>query len=127
MKVSITKESKKILTLEEAQVARQIILDRKEDEWSVTEYAEMAVNVVCGCSDHCVEVLKATAEINKNCRAWNVYSENSGTLDVWIKATAQTSEGFYIIGVYLSDIWEISDDNHAEIASHMFIRKFVEV
>ncbi len=43
MKVSITKESKKVLTLEEAQAARQIILDRKEDEWSVTEYAEIAV------------------------------------------------------------------------------------
>ncbi len=80
MKVSITKESQKVLTLEEAQAARQIILDRKEDEWSVTEYVEMAINAICGYSDRCVEVLKATAEINKNRRAWNVYSENSGTL-----------------------------------------------
>ncbi len=62
MKVSITKESKRVLTLEEVQAARQIILDRKEDEWSVTEYAEMGVNAICGYSDRFVEVLKATVD-----------------------------------------------------------------
>lgn len=127
MKVSITKNSKKVITLAEASIAQRIIEDLKQnDEWTAKDYAVMAVRVADPKAWD-IEVLKASAEIAKNARAWDSLCEDSGTLDVWIEATAQTSNGFVIIGAYLSDIWSISTDNEDYIRSHMYIRRFKEV
>lgn len=55
------------------------------------------------------------------------------TVGIWIyiNATAYVkyADGyeFIIIGVYLSDIWQLTYENALEIASRMYIRKFKEV
>ena len=35
--------------------------------------------------------------------------------------------GFYIVGFYLSDIWNLGADNREEVKSRMYIREFKEV
>jgi hypothetical protein len=125
MNVTMSKESKRIITLEEAHIARAIISGMKEDESTVAEYAKYAVNAAC--KGLCHEVFKASAEIAKNCRINDLYFEGSKNLDVWIEATAQTSDEFCVIGAYLSDIWSLDGDNSAQIAKdHMYVRIFTE-
>ena len=131
MKVRITKEAKQWLTLAEAPAANAIVRDMKEDEWSVAEYAKMAVNCIGNAIgkeyNWCSRVLESDAEISGNARIWNAYSEDSGRLDVWINFTARTYDGFIEGGAYLTDIWNIAGDNQEELASHMYYRRYEEV
>lgn len=124
MKITFTAESKKTITVAEMPTVRQMIESCKEDESTVKEYAEMAARVAVG--GYVVKVFEASAEIARNRRAWNNYTNDSGDLDVWISFTALASEGFVIGGAYLTDIWNITGDNSEEIRRHMFIRKFTE-
>lgn len=126
MKVSISKESKKIISLEEAPIAKAIVDSFSDDSCSVAEYARMAVNVACSRRESCLKVFEATAIVSRNCRAWDRIIDGSKDLDVWIEATAQTTDGFYIIGAYISDIWEITGDNKEEIRNRMFIQHFTK-
>lgn len=130
MKVSISKESKKVLTLEEASVAKQIItFFKSEDTMSASDYAKMAVDAIARFydrHDYCTKVFEATAHIAKNNRVCNVIYKDSGNIDIWIEATAQTNSGFYIIGAYITDMWKISPDNMEEIAGNMYIQRFVK-
>lgn len=127
MKVTILKEDKRYITLEDAPVVHQIIADMKEDESTAADYAKYAIDAAYDLRAYGIEVLKASAKIAKNARAWNAYNDHSETLDIWINATAYVNGNeFIIIGAYLSDIWQITCDNRKEIASHMYIRKFTE-
>ena len=121
MKVNMTAESKRILTVEELPVARSIIRQMKEDETSAAEYIRYAVNAL---GNGCAKVYEASAEIAKNCRVWNAYDTGTGTLDIWIEATARTWNGFVEIGAYLTDIWNISDNDRQ--TEHFYVRTFTE-
>ena len=126
MKVKLTQEYKKYITVAEMPTVREIISDMKEDLSTVEEYAEMAIQAAYDGIAYS-EILKASASIAKNQRAWNAYSDHSETLDVWIEATAYVNGNeFIMIGAYLTDIWQIGSDNRKEIASHMYIRRFKE-
>ena len=128
MKVKLTPEMKKYITLSEAPKVQTMIADLKEDESSPGEYIRYAISAVYGGKAYDIEVFKASAEVAKNCRCWNAYAEDSENLDVWIEATAFVNGDEYImIGAYLSDIWQIADDNMSEIAKHFYVRKFKEV
>lgn len=128
MKVRFEKEEKKYITLEEAPIAREIIASMKEDESTAEEYAEMAIRAAYDGNAWNIDTMRATAKIAKNSRAWNEFSENSGYLDIYIKATAHVNQDeFIMIGAYLSDIWKITGYNNKEIASHMYIRRFKEI
>lgn len=128
MKVRLTKEAKKWLTLEQAPIAHQIIKGEKENETIAAEYAEMVIRAVYFGSVWDVEVLKSSASIARNGRVWNLYGDGSGTLDIWIDATVCVNDNeFIIIGAYLSDIWQITGSFDQEIVSHMYIRRFKEV
>lgn len=131
MKVRLEKESKKYITLAQAPIVREIIADMKEDEETAADWVKYAIAAPYNHMEYSVEVLKASAKIAKNNRAWNALNEHSEDLDVWIDATAYVScaDGyeFIIIGAYLSDIWQITSDNALEIATHMYIRRFKEV
>ena len=131
MNVRLLKEDKKYITLDQAPIVREIIADMKEDENTAADWAKYAIAAPYNHREYSVEVLKASAKIAKNNRAWNALNEHSGDLDVWINATAyiNCADGyeFIIIGVYLSDIWQITYENAPEIASHMYIRKFKEM
>lgn len=123
MKVSITKQSKKVIKLEEAPIARKMIEEMKDDEISVSEYAEMAARVAGGNGNY--EILKASAEIAKNARVLNRYGDDTGDMDIWIEFYAFNSyRGFFEIGVYLSDIWEICGNNNDDIKSRMYIKHY---
>lgn len=120
MKVAFTKEAKKFVTIEEAPVAKQIIEECKE--YDLSDLAQTAARVAGGQETY--EILKATAEIAKNARVYNYYESNSGTLDVWLEFYAYNwYRGFFEIGVYLSDIWQLDGDNSEEIKSRMYLRE----
>lgn len=131
MKVRLEKESKKYITLAEAPIVHEIIADMKEDESTAADYAKYAIEAAYNLRAYNVEILKASAKIARNARAYNLYSDHSANLDVWVDATGYvtTSNGneFIIIGAYLSDIWQITSDNALEIAANMYIRRFKEV
>lgn len=128
MKVKLLKKDKQFITLAEVPIVRQIILDMKEDECTVEKYAEMAVRAAFNGNTFGIEVLKSSASIARNGRVWNLYSDGSGTLDIWIDATVCVNDNeFIIIGAYLSDIWQITGSLDQEIVSHMYIRRFKEV
>lgn len=128
MKVKLLKKDKQFITLAEAPIVRQIILDMKEDECTVEKYAEMAVRAAFNGNTFGIEVLKSSASIARNGRVWNLYGDGSGTLDIWIDATVCVNDNeFIIIGAYLSDIWKITGSFDQEIVSHMYIRRFKEV
>lgn len=128
MKVTLLKEDKRFISMADAPIVRQIIADMKEDEFTPADYAEIAIRAAYDGNAYGIEVLKASAKISTNCRAWETFGENSGNLDIWIDATAYVNgDEFIMIGAYLSDIWQITYDNQKEIASNMYIRKFKEV
>ena len=129
MKVQFTKDAQKIVTVSEMPVVRKIISDFKNGDDNLNEYAEMAAALIagCGCSVH---VLESKAEIAKNCRVWNAYSDESCQLDIWITFTAVVNGMETIVvmcGVYLTDIWNIGDpEGNEAIKQHMYVRKFIE-
>ena len=124
MKISITEESKQYLTVNEYEIAKRIVKEFKAAESeSIEEYARQAAYIVDGSVQ---EVLKANASIARNNRADNALAADTGMLDVWFNITARTSNGFVIIGAYLSDLWQATGENNEELASHMYIRKFTE-
>lgn len=124
MKIRITNNSKKVLTVAEMPIVKAIIEDFKEDV-SVEEYAAQAAEIASG-ENGKFEILKATAEISKNRRVWNLFSEKSNHLDVWIEVYAFNEfYGFYNIGVYLSDLWSrVGGENDEEIRQRMYINKY---
>ena len=130
MKIQFTKDVQRIITVSEMPAVRKIIKDFREGDDKVEEYADMAACLIagCGCSVHTIE---AKAEIAKNCRVWNAYSDESEQLDIWITFTAVVNgmeTMVLMVGAYLTDIWQIGDpENNETIKQHMYIRKFVEV
>lgn len=127
MKIKLTQEYKKYITVAEMPTVREIITDMKEDSSTIEDYAEMAIQAAYDGIAYS-EILKASASIAKNCRVWNAYNNHSENLDVYIEATAYVNgDEFIIIGAYLSDIWQIGSDNRKEIASNMYIRRFKEI
>lgn len=124
MKIKFTAEQKKYITVAELPEVKKIIAEMKEDT-GLKEYAEIAARIAS--RDNSVEILKAEAEIAKNQRVFNRYTDESGNLDIWLTVYAFNSyKGFYTIGAYLSDIWESTGDNTEELRGYMYIREFIE-
>lgn len=128
MKIQINKESKKVLTLSEMPIVKRIIKDFKDNEDDLSGDLEILMNIFSA-----DEVIKSTAYVSKNCRAYNVFSDDSGNIDIWIQATIYniySSENgggvFYMVGAYLSDLWQSTGENREELKSRMYIRKFLE-
>lgn len=127
MKISITAEAKKIITIAETPAVHKVIEALKEDS-TAKDYAEMAARIASG--RNIVKVLEAKAEIAKNCRVDDRICEDSAQFDVWVTFTAIIDGGFEGIimgGAYLTDLWDYSAENADETRDHMFIRKFIEV
>ena len=126
MKVKITSESKKWMTIAELPIARQIIAEMKDDD-DAEAYVQMAARLASGIPGERFEVLKVDAEIARS-KAWNVFSDDSGNLDIYIRAYAFSSyAGFYDIGFYISSMWKLSDENRDEIKAEMFINEYKPV
>ena len=125
MKVQFTSEMKKAVTVYEMPAVRKVIEYMNDDESTVKEYAKMASRIASGCN--IVKVLEASARIAANRRVWNAYVEGSAQFDVWIEFTTFTDNGFVMGGVYITDLWACTRDNHDEIRNRMYIRKFTEL
>lgn len=128
MKVNLTAEMKKFITVAEMPAVKKVMQYEKEnDEWTVQEWAKMAARLVF--DDNGAKVIKATARIAKNQRVWDAFDEETRDIDVWIEFTAfsEYRSSFIIAGVYLTDLWQLTKDNADEIKSHMYIRRFEEV
>ena len=128
MKVNLTAEMKKFITVAEMPAVKKVIQYEKEnDEWTVQEWAKMAARLVF--DDNGAKVIEATARIAKNQRVWDAFDEETRDIDVWIEFTAfsEYRSSFIIAGVYLTDLWQLTKDNADEIKSHMYIRRFEEV
>ncbi|MFR8177121.1 MAG: hypothetical protein ACLVB5_08595 [Christensenellales bacterium] len=127
MKVKLTDEMKKYITVAEMPAVRKVIEAEKEnDEWTAQEWAKMAADIVRPYSS--AKVLEASAEIAKNCRVWDAYADGSADFDVWIRFTALVNDDSFVMGgAYMSDLWAASSDNRDETISHMYIRRFKEV
>ena len=122
MKVAFTKEAKEIITLAQAPEAKKVI-EYMKDDTGLKDYAEMAARVAGGNDSY--EILKATAEIALNADNYDVFWQGSGHLDVYLKIYAFNAyKGFFDIGVYLSDVWQICGDNTDEIKSRMYINHY---
>lgn len=125
IKVKVNSETMKSILAYQLEKAKEIAAYfNKSDEGYITvEDLKMAARCI-GFQDG--EILKAEAYVARNCRVYNQMSvEDSDDLDVWIDFYAFDEwSGFFEIGVYLSDIWNIAGDNKEEIASHMYVRKY---
>lgn len=123
MKVKITENSKRYMMAYQLPAARRIVEDMKEDTGLET-YCQMAACVASGSSAE-FELFNIKAEIAGNCRVNNAYDNDSGNLDVWITFYAfHFYEGFFDIGVYLTDIWKIDGKNNDEIRDCMYFNHY---
>ena len=73
-------------------------------------------------------VLRYDVEFAKNNRIeYNFYADGSEFMDVWLTVYAYNNYcGLYVVGAYLSDIWQAGSDNRDEIKARMYIRHFTE-
>lgn len=129
MKVKITAESKKVITLDMADVARRIVREFSEDISTAADYAMSAATAI---TNDIVTIVKADAHIARNYRAYNSISDDSNDLDVWIEflgyvgtTNYMTASEYIVGGAYITDIWNITSDNAHDIAEkHMYYRIF---
>ena len=88
-----------------------------------------ALSLAAGCNACTSDVLGVHVEYAKNGRLpWDHHGDGTGIMDLWIEARGLVEfSGFYIVGFYLSDIWNLGADNRDEVKSRMYIREFKEV
>ena len=131
MKVNITKESRKWMTVEELPYAKQIVKDMKDDDFSVADYAKMAADAIIWGRynhDYVNRIMEADAEICRdNGIAYEQFGEGCGRLGVWLRFTAETFDGFLKVGCLLSDVWALGTDEAREtLIGHSYIRYYTE-
>lgn len=129
MKIKIDEEAKKILTLSDLPIVRQILKNYRDNEDDLSGSIETLKNIFGA-----TEIISSTAKISKNSRIYNYFNENSNNIDIWIDATfyenySSENKGgvFYIVGAYLTDIYQSTGENWKELQSRMYIRKFLEI
>ena len=125
MKVTFTKEAKNYITVAEAEHAKQIIQEMKEDTNSASEYLAMAARAIFHTNG--IKVIESSASIAGNCRTWDSYHTGSGKLDIWIEGLVKADLDKYAeIGCYLTDIWTIDGtaENRETIREHAYIEEY---
>lgn len=147
MEIRLTEPAKRFITISEMDGIKEIRDMLKEDdgleigssyydnesECFMTDtrfygsYFVMMYNLAGGSVSDGTRIYDASAQIARNSRVWNAYGEHSGKLDVWLEANFYDPyDGFFVVGAYLTDIWNLSSDNATEIKSHMYIRHYVK-
>lgn len=82
MKVNLTAEMKKFITVAEMPAVKKVMQYEKEnDEWTVQEWAKMAARLVF--DDAVAMIIEAKARIAKNQRVWDAFDEETRDIDVW--------------------------------------------
>ena len=128
VKIQLTEKSKRLITMLDVDNIKAMIQELKNEglESAIYEYISIAMGCVKQYADW--SYYDVSMEITRNCRIeYNFYTENSADFDVWIEFKAFNEfDGFYIVGVYLSDIYSITDDNKPEIRQHMYVRVYTQ-
>ena len=121
IKVKITDTTKRITAAADMPLARRVAAESNE---GLADMVQMAADYVCGNN---TKVFESSAEVAKNCRAWDLYFDGSKDFDVLIKFKAfnEFDRKFCIVSALLSDVWKIGGDE--DIKRYMFIRTFKEV
>ena len=127
MKVNFTAEMRKYIAFAEMPAVKKVMEYAKEEAYSAKDWAKVATRIVF--DDNGAKVIEATARIAKNQRVWDAFDEETRHIDIWVEFTAfsEYRSSFIIAGVYLTDLWNLTSDNAAEIKSRMYIRQFKEV
>lgn len=124
MKIKITEDMKRVITLSEENAVKLVqnsMKEQKNFQWE----AERALDIASNNTIH--EILKVDAEIAKNRRVWDFYNEGTERIDIWVTAYGfDYFAGFYSVGFYLSDIWQLGSENAEEIKERMYIRKYTQ-
>lgn len=115
MKVTLSKDYRKLFTLEEMDIARKLIREMKDDEMPAREYADVAVNYILNhhlpsTGGYFDELLKASFEITRNGFRWEAYADGYRDIDIWFTGVAKTSRGYLEFGIYMTDVWSIGGD-----------------
>lgn len=129
MRVNVTKEAKKYLTVAQMPFVNKIIKEMKEDETPIKEYCRSAIRAISGKNVQW-KIFDATAEICMDERTtFDFFGEGTGILNVWINFIAFDSiYGCYEIGCLLTDIFEMADslpETYQAVADHAYINRFV--
>ena len=126
MEVKLSNDYKKVLSIEQVQIARKLIKEMREDAMSTEEYAKMAIRNLLNKGESLIELIKCEATVAFNQRQYDRYFEGSGNADVWIGALAkiihQGRWGFIEIGIYLSDAWD--EEKNEE---YVFVKRYKEI
>ena len=72
MKVKLTQEFKKEITVAMMPTVREVIAYMKEDDGTVEGYAEIAINAAYDGRAFNIKIFEASAEIARNRRAFNL-------------------------------------------------------
>ena len=126
MKIRITSESKQLITLADMPAVREIQRQEAEDTMTPAEYLEMAARLASR-SNNSFQIYDASARIARNCRVYEQFGPGTGTFDVWLEGIAfHPFAGAYMIGAYLSDLWQITGGPSDEylVRDHMFIKEY---
>lgn len=131
VKIRLTENSKRIINMIEKPIVDEMIKAIQHDgtDESIGDPYMLGIAMSCiitkyGCNWNFYDI---QAEIAKNRRIYNYYTENSADFDVWISFKAfDEYAGFFIVHCYLSDIFSVSDENKSEIRQHMYVREYTE-
>ena len=136
MKVNLRKNYRRELTLEQFDMAKQIIAQMKDDEFKPEQYAKVALDhYFAKCETvryYLEEVVTASAWVEQNHDGYYQYSTETADMDVKIKALAKVTmgendrlvDGFVEIECYLSTIWSIGDSE--DFRRKMYLKRYVE-
>lgn len=122
MKVTMPKDYKEYFTIKDVETARKVIAEVKT--WDFTDWTNYAVSDVLPNGVFFEKTLEVNYEICRDLATNDAYFNGSGHIDIWLEATAETTEGFCKIGALLSEVWAVGGDNH--LTRYNF-RRFKEV
>lgn len=117
MTVKVTDKEKQWLKVAEMPIVRKIQKICREDETTVSQYAEQVMRYI---NPHCgFEIHRPLAVIAGNKRVNDRYAEGTGNFDVWVSFLAfSEDDGVYDVGIYLTDIWDLGEDTYKEILTN---------
>ena len=128
-KIRVTETSKRIIHLNEVETVDNVIRQLREDgtEKDIPNFLGVVMDCIKPYSGNW-EYFNIRAEICKNANVpYNYYTDDSGDFDIWVQFYAfNAHDGFFTVGVCLSDIFSIAEDNKQEIRNRMYIREYLE-
>lgn len=131
VKIRLTENSKRIINMMEKPIVDEMIkaIQRDGTDESISDPYMLGIAMSCITSyNGDWKFYDIEAEIAKNRRIYNYYTENSADFDIWISFKAfDEYSGFYIVHCYLSDIFSVSEENKSEIRKQMYVREYAEM